>query len=96
MNRKHYRIIRTAQNAWNMDGSPIVEIEHTVLHRSLKAAHIELDRLRYAGCPSGMQSGRWAGAYVSEAYADGGDRFGVDEDDREQWLEIEYAQGNKY
>jgi len=87
---KRYRIIRTSQNSWHMDGTPIVEIEHTVLHRSLKAAHRELARLLYGGFPPGMRSGHWNGAFVSEVYADGTYRFGLDSEDRERLLEIEY------
>jgi len=91
---KRYRIIKTSVNSWHMDGTPIVEKEHTVTHRSLKAAIREHNRLIDYDKKTGMWSAAWHGSIISEVYPDGTYRFGLDAEDHERLLTIEYEEAN--
>lgn len=92
---KRYRIIRTSVNCWHMDGTPIVEKECEVLHRSLRAAYQKHCELIGYNKKTGMWSAAWHGSIITEVFPDGTYRFGLDRVDKERLNDIAYDDAHR-
>ncbi len=59
-----YKIVRFSPNAWNADGSSIIERESTTTHRSLRAAERKHRELIGYNKKTGMWSADWHGSQI--------------------------------
>jgi hypothetical protein len=62
-----YTVFVFSQNAWNTDGTPIVDRDCGHQHQSIKTAAKCLDRLKHAGTENGETNATWFRACIQHS-----------------------------